>query len=157
MGIVHVVIDNDFFLGMKQPVQAARVLCQRPVPGDRHYGLFDEFRVKPSEADCWMINSLAIQAAHLNSALVGIVRLTLPEAVLRKRLVNAKYYSGVEVFLSENQLFNRVQADFGEGLWHATGLLRLTLAAQFLGAVERPDCPLRLQECAPTKMEGDSA
>lgn len=100
-----------------------------------HDALFEEFKVAPGEIDSWQIGSLAIQSAHLNSALLGVVTLILSETELRQRLAHAKYHSEADGFLSKNQLFDRVQSDFDKGLWHATGLLRLTLAAQFLGTV----------------------
>ena len=97
--------------------------------------LNDEFSVTPSEVVSWHVGSFAIQSAHLNSALLGVVTLTLSETDLMQRLTKTKFHSEVEGFLSESQLFDRVQSDFGKGLWHATGLLRLTLAAQYLGVV----------------------
>ncbi|NQT11810.1 MAG: nucleotidyltransferase domain-containing protein [Planctomycetes bacterium] len=100
-----------------------------------HDALFDEFKVEPGEIDSWQIGSLAIQSPHLNAALLGVVTLTLSETVLRQRLAHAKYHSEVERSLSKDQLIDRVRSDFDKGLWHATGLLRLTLATQFLEAV----------------------
>lgn len=95
--------------------------------------LRDEFGVIPSEVASWVVNSLAIESAHLNSALLGVVTLTIPEADLANRLARTlKYHSAVEGFLSKHELLDRVQSDFGKGFWHATGLLRLTLAAQKL-------------------------
>lgn len=100
-----------------------------------HDALRDEFGVSPSEISSWHVGSFAIQSAHLNSALLGVVKVTLSETDLMQRLKKTKYHSDIEEFLSENQLFDKIQSDFGKGQWHATGLLRLTLAAQYLGVV----------------------
>jgi hypothetical protein len=100
-----------------------------------HDALKDEFDVSQSEVASWQVGSFAIQSEHLNSALLGVVKLTLSETDLMQRLAKAKYHSEIEEFLSENQLFDRIQSDFGKGLWHTTGLLRLSLAAQYLGVI----------------------
>jgi len=82
--------------------------------------LRDEFGVIPSEVASWVVNSLAIESAHLNSALLGVVTLTIPEADLANRLARTlKYHSAVEGFLSKHELLDRVQSDFGKGFWHA--------------------------------------
>jgi predicted nucleotidyltransferase len=95
-------------------------------------GLNDEIRVQPDEVEEWKILSLALQCVHLNTALVGVVRLRLSQTELMARLRNLRYHQ-IDKFISDMEIPDTIQADFGHDKWHVTGLLRLDLAASTMG------------------------
>jgi hypothetical protein len=95
-----------------------------------------ELGVMNNEILSWEIFSLVTQHLHLNTALLGVVKINLSSIELEQRLkTTAKYHDGVERFLTRDQLWDQIHSDFGREMWHGTGLMRLSLAAQFLGAV----------------------
>jgi predicted nucleotidyltransferase len=101
-------------------------------------GLYDEFGIEASDVDDWKLVSLALQSVHLNTALAGVVRVRLSQAELTARLTDKrhkdlKYHNELQTFLSASQIYDTIQADFGQSRWHTTGLLRLSLAANMMG------------------------
>ena len=95
--------------------------------------LKNELGIKSSEILSWEISSFTIQHLHLNSALLGVVKIDLPTPEFTQRLkAKKKYHAGVEKFLNKHQLFKQIESDFNEKKWHGTGLMRLALAADYL-------------------------
>ena len=76
--------------------------------------LENELGIVASEILSWEVSSFAIQHLHLNSALLGVVKIDLSSIALEQRLKKtAKYLAGVEKFLNKHQLFDQIQEDFG--------------------------------------------
>lgn len=90
--------------------------------------LQSELQIAVEDIAGWSIGSLAIQHAHLNTAILGVVRLRLTRGELLDRLNRPnKYFHDSPVFLSRKEAILSIQADRGTGKWHQTALMRLQL------------------------------
>jgi hypothetical protein len=96
-------------------------------------GLSKELFIEQPEVDRWSVTCLAIQHAHLNAALLGVVRLKLTSGELMDRLRGPEKYfhsPSPSDFERIDQALVTVDKWRGTGKWHQTALMRLTLATE---------------------------
>lgn len=93
-------------------------------------GLKKEFFVDSSEVADWDISTLAIHHAHLNAALLGVVRLNITKGTLYDRFPHddeEDFENKGLQFISRDQARQYIQSDKNTGNWHQTALMRLSL------------------------------
>jgi hypothetical protein len=94
-------------------------------------GLKQELRLEPSHIAEWSISSLAVQHAHLNTALLGVVRLNITKGdltnLIDKHLDKNNSPFKKADFLSMQEAQQAVATDKNTGKWHQTALMRIAL------------------------------
>lgn len=97
-------------------------------------GLVEELKIENRAVDRIDLYAIALQARHLNTALLGVARLNVPADQLADRAKNRElpdFIWGAAV--APDSMDDLLEGDDSTNMWHATARLRLVLAMRQLG------------------------